>query len=72
MEVKIGIQHAPREIVIDVDASQEEVEALVSAAVKDGETLSLVDAKGRRALVPGSHIAYVELGGGSTGTVGFR
>ncbi|WP_101525015.1 DUF3107 domain-containing protein [Nocardioides houyundeii] len=71
MEVKIGIQHAPREIVIEVDLTHDQVESLVEDAVKGG-TLSLVDAKGRRALVPGDQIAYVELGGGVAGTVGFR
>ncbi len=72
MEVKIGIQHAPREIVIDVELSQDEVEKLVNDALGSDSSLALTDAKGRRVLVPGDHIAYVELGGGVTGTVGFR
>lgn len=71
MEVKIGIQHAPRELVVDVDSTHEEVEKLVADAVKGG-TLSLADAKGRRVLIPGDRIAYVELGNPSAGTVGFR
>jgi len=72
MEVKIGIQHAPREIVVDVDLAQDQVEEMVRTAIGDGSPVSLTDAKGRRVLVPGSQIAYVELGGGVTGTVGFR
>ena len=71
MEVKIGIQHAPRELVLDVDTTHDDIEKLVSEAVKGG-TLSLADAKGRRILVPGDRIAYVELGNPSAGTVGFR
>ncbi|WP_110182670.1 DUF3107 domain-containing protein [Nocardioides solisilvae] len=72
MEVKIGIQHAAREVVVDVDLGQDEVEQLVRTAIEEGSPVSLSDAKGRRVLVPGAHIAYVELGGGVTGTVGFR
>lgn len=71
MEVKIGIQHSPREIVVDVEGNQEEIEAKVSAAVGGG-TLSLADSKGRLVLVPGDRIAYVELGKANAGTVGFR
>ena len=72
MEVKIGIQHAPRELVIEVDLSQDDVEKLVNDAIGSDSSLALTDSKGRRVLVPGDHIAYVELGGGVTGTVGFR
>lgn len=72
MEVKIGIQHAPREIVVEVDLGQDEVEEMVRTAIDNGSPVSLTDAKGRRVLVPGSSIAYIELGGGVTGTVGFR
>lgn len=72
MEVKIGIQHVTRELVVDVDQSSEEIEARVSEAVNGSGTLSLTDAKGRKVLVPAERIAYVELGGGVSGTVGFR
>ena len=34
--------------------------------------LALTDTKGRRILVPAARIAYVEIGGGVTGQVGFR
>ena len=71
MEVKIGVQNALREIVVDVDVTQEEIEAQVAAALGGG-VLSLAEEKGRRVLVPGDKIAYVELGKQSQGTVGFR
>jgi len=71
MEVKIGVQHAPREIVVDVTDTHEEIEARLTEALKGG-TLALSDAKGRRVLVPGDRIAYVELGSAQHGTVGFR
>jgi Protein of unknown function (DUF3107) len=72
MEVKIGVQHAPRELVVETGQSAEEIEKLLDAAVADGGVLSLTDHKGRKVLVPADRIAYVELGGGVSGQVGFR
>jgi hypothetical protein len=71
MEVKIGVQHALREIVVDVDVTQDEIEAQVAAALGGG-VLALTEAKGRRVVIPGDRIAYVELGNPAAGTVGFR
>ena len=72
MEVKIGIQHAPRELVVDTADSAEDVEKLVADAVSGDGVLTLTDSKGRKVVVPASKIAYVELGGGVAGQVGFR
>ena len=71
MEVKIGIQHAPRELTVDTQEDQETVEQKVAAALPDG-VLTLTDSRGRRIVVPGDRIAYVEIGGGVSGAVGFR
>ncbi len=72
MEVKIGVQHAPREIVLETNEERDAVEKKVTAAVKDNGTLAIDDNRGRRVLVPGDRIAYVEIGGGVSGQVGFR
>jgi hypothetical protein len=73
VEVKIGVQQAAREVTIDVDLSAEEVEKLVSDAIaSEGGVVALTDTKGRRVVVPGSKVAYVEIGSGVAGTVGFR
>ncbi len=72
MEVKIGVQHAPRELVIETDASAEDIEKQVAEAVATDGVLALTDAKGRKTLVAASKVAYVEIGGGVAGTVGFR
>ncbi|WP_121255328.1 DUF3107 domain-containing protein [Nocardioides ferulae] len=72
MEVKIGIQHAPREVVVDTDESTEKVAERVAEAVSAGTVLTLTDHKGRQVLVPGSKVAYVEIGGSIVGQVGFR
>ncbi|HEY9370823.1 DUF3107 domain-containing protein [Streptomyces sp.] len=72
MEVKIGVQHTPREIVLESGESAEDVERLVADALA-GKTqlLSLTDDKGRKVLVPADKIAYVELGEPATRRVGF-
>ena len=72
MEVKIGVQHAPREIVLESAQSAEEVErAVADALAGKAQLLSLSDDKGRRVLVPSDRIAYVELGEPAQRRVGF-
>ena len=41
-------------------------------ALAAGGVLSLADTKGRTVLVPVEKLAYVEIGGGVAGQVGFR
>ena len=72
MEVKIGVQNAARELTIDTTLDADGVEKAVAAALKDGGVFSLTDAKGRRVVVPGERLAYVDIATGSAGTVGFR
>ncbi len=72
MEVKIGVQHAPRELVIDSDEKVDDIERRVSEAVAADSVLVLSDTKGRRTVVPASKLAYVEIGGSVVGQVGFR
>jgi hypothetical protein len=72
VEVKIGVQYAPRELVVDSAQSPAEVEATVNDAIAKGEgVLSLVDEKGRRVIIPVDKIAYVEIADASTRPVGF-
>ncbi|WP_199563634.1 MULTISPECIES: DUF3107 domain-containing protein [unclassified Streptomyces] len=72
MEVKIGVQHSPREIVLESGLSAEEVESTVSEALAGkAQLLSLTDEKGRKVLVPADRISYVEIGEPSARRVGF-
>ncbi|MEU9097027.1 DUF3107 domain-containing protein [Streptomyces sp. NPDC048361] len=72
MEVKIGVQHAPREIVLESGQSAEEVESAVADALAGkAKLLSLADDKGRKVLVPADRIAYVEIGEPAVRRVGF-
>lgn len=73
MEVKIGVQNASRELVIDTDVTGEEIEATVSKAIGGEDALIvLTDAKGRKVMVPTDKVAYIELGSPTTSQVGFR
>ena len=76
MEVKIGVQHASRELSFEVSESAEDVEKAVQAAISaTGATegvLALTDSKGRRILGPAAKIAFVEIGSATMGAVGFR
>jgi hypothetical protein len=73
VEVKIGVQHSPRELVIDSPKTPDEIAAEVSKAMsasKDG-LLTLVDERGRRVVVPVDRIAYVEIAQPDQRRVGF-
>jgi hypothetical protein len=72
MEVKIGVQNAARELTIDTTLDADGVEEAVAKALEKGAVLSLVDTKGRRLIVPGDKLAYVDISTNTTGTVGFR
>ena len=72
MEVKIGVQHTPREIVLESTLSPAEVEQAVRDALADSTgVLSLVDEKGRKVVVPSALVAYVEIAEADHRRVGF-
>ncbi|MEO3750225.1 DUF3107 domain-containing protein [Streptomyces sp. B6B3] len=72
MEIKIGVQHTPREIVLESGQSAEEVEAEISKALTgNGKLLTLVDERGRKVIVPADRVAYVEIGEQAHRRVGF-
>ena len=73
MEVKIGIQSVPRELVVETDTPADEVERSLAAALEQGDhaVFVLSVAKGGRILVPADKIAYVEFGAAEARRVGF-
>jgi hypothetical protein len=71
MEIKIGVQHSPREVSLDSDLTPEDVQAAVSKAIDNGSLLTLTDDRGRTIVVPGTKIAYVEIGAPASRRVGF-
>lgn len=72
MEVRIGIQHSPREISFETDTPANELRSTVESALAGGQPLvSFVDTKGKQYFVPTTSIAYVEVGSESGRKVGF-
>jgi len=72
VEVKIGIQFAPRELTLESSQTPADIEKAVDEALRaDIGVLSLVDEKGRRVLIPADKIAYVEIAEAETRRVGF-
>jgi hypothetical protein len=72
VEIKIGVQHANRELVLESAQTGESVEAEVARALgSDERLLVLVDESGRRVVVPTDKLAYVEIGEEASRRVGF-
>ncbi|CAB4575002.1 unannotated protein [freshwater metagenome] len=71
MEVRIGVQNSSREIVFETTATADEITKEIESAVKNKSLLSLVDEKGRKILVPGESLAFVEIGASEQRRVGF-
>lgn len=71
MEVRIGVQHTAREIVLESDEAPDAVLAKVHAALTDGGVLTLTDDRGRQVFVPADRLAYVEVGAPGSRRVGF-
>ena len=71
MEVKIGVQHAMRELTLESAQTADAVAKAVAKALEAGGTLSLEDDKGRRVIIPVDKLAYVEIGEPSARRVGF-
>lgn len=71
MEIRIGIQHAPRELSFETDASAADINSQLADALAKGGILSLNDVKGQSYLVPAANVAYIEFGSPKSRPVGF-
>jgi Protein of unknown function (DUF3107) len=71
VEVKIGIQSIPRELVVETNASAEEVERSLAKALSDGGLFVLTDDRNGKVMVPADKIGYVEFSGVEERRVGF-
>ena len=71
MEVKIGIQSIPRELVLETSSSPDEVERSLSTALSNGGMFVVRDDKGGKILIPAEKIGYVELNGTEQHRIGF-
>jgi hypothetical protein len=73
VEIKIGIQSVARELVVETDATADDIEHQLASALADGahSVFTIPVAKGGKILVPADKIAYVEFGGPEARRVGF-
>lgn len=71
MEIRIGVQHSPREIVIESDEKASAVLEALRSAIADGTPIVLHDTKGREVLIPGAKVAYAEVSTEEPRRVGF-
>jgi hypothetical protein len=73
VEVKIGIHSVPRELVVETDATADEIERQLADALADAEhsVFTLPVAKGGKILVPADKIAYIEFGAAEDRRIGF-
>ena len=71
VEIKIGVENTPREVVVESELSPAEITAAVDSALSGGSVLSLTDDRGRTVMVPAKKIAYIEIGAPTARRVGF-
>lgn len=71
MEVKIGVQYAPRELSVSTEEDPKAVLALLDEALKNDAVFTLTDDKGRTVAVPAARIAYLDFTSDVGRKVGF-
>jgi Protein of unknown function (DUF3107) len=71
VEIKIGIQHVNREIVLETKESAADIEKELLSSIGGDGVFTLADERGRKVLIPVGKIAYVDLGEENARHVGF-
>ena len=71
VEVKIGVQYAPRELSVSTEDAPKDVLAALDAALKDDSVFTLTDDKGRTVAVPAAKVAYLDFTSDVGRKVGF-
>ena len=72
MEVKIGVIHASRELMLETSQTADEIHQAVADAISgDHGVFELRDDRGRSVHVPADKLAYVEISGETSRRVGF-
>jgi Protein of unknown function (DUF3107) len=71
VEIKVGIQHVNREVVVESSESAAAVEKGLAEAMKNDTFFTVTDDRGRKVLIPAAKIAYVDLGEENARRVGF-
>jgi Protein of unknown function (DUF3107) len=71
VQVRIGVQSVPKELVVETSLSADEVERAVSDALSDPEGIFTLKSKTGRVVVPSSKLAYAEIAETDVPSVGF-
>lgn len=71
MEIKVGIQHVNREIVVETSEAASSIEKAYTEAAASGGVLTLKDERGRKVLIQASMISYLDIGEENSRRVGF-
>jgi hypothetical protein len=71
VQVRIGVQSVPKELVVETSLSSDEVEQAVSDALGEPDGVFAITSKNGRVVVPAAKLAYVEIGETDSPSVGF-
>jgi hypothetical protein len=71
VEVRIGVQSAPRELAVETSASADQIERDLANSLANGGLFTLSVDKGGKVLVPADKIAYLEFIGAEGRPMGF-
>ena len=71
VEVKIGVQHAARELSVATESTPDAVLKALETAMKDDAVFTLTDTKGRTVAVPAGKVAYLDFTSDLGRKVGF-
>lgn len=72
MQVRIGVQNVPRELVVDTEQSADEVQDALSEALSEpAGVLVLKDRRAGRIVIPAGRVGYLEISEDEQRSVGF-
>ena len=71
MEVRIGVQSAPRELAVETSTPAGEIERALADALASGGVFTLAVEKGGKVFVPAGKLAYLEFIGAEGRPIGF-
>jgi Protein of unknown function (DUF3107) len=62
VEITIGVQNVPRELVVETDATPDAIAKQVRKALETGAPIEIADTRGRHIIIPVATVGYVEIG----------
>jgi hypothetical protein len=72
VQVRIGVQNVPRELVVDTEQSADEVQDALSEALSEpAGVLVLKDRRAGRIVIPAGRVGYLEISEDEQRSVGF-